>query len=129
MTTNPSRRRALHATRAVTFGGFALAAACGTTPEPVPDTGTDTSTDVTEDTSVDATPDVAPDTIGPDTMLDIGTSVCSTESDGVCPEGCSQEEDIDCCLANNDDFEWCSFDPSYGCSCAVEGPFAPPTFE
>lgn len=119
MTTNPTARsKALRATRAVTLGGLAFVAACGTSPEPVPDAGndggTDTSPDVTSDVTVDSEPD-------------IHVPVCSTTEDGLCPEGCDRDNDIDCCFDPAwGGPDWCTFDASWGCSCAVEGPFAPP---
>ena len=179
-----ARRRALRATRAVTFGGFALAlGACGTEPEPGgstgSDAGADTATDSTvspdathdtrpedvttspdttppsrdagedstpppRDVGVDSTPpprDVGVDTAppprdaGPDTVMpppDVGPDAdpgeCSREFDNVCPEGCGTNDDADCCLAQNDEWGWCEWSPDWGCQCAVEGPFSPPTF-
>jgi len=137
-----ARRRAVYAALAVTLGGSAALGACGSTeindPEPG-DTGSDTATDAGSDTAPtpDTTPapDTAPDTepppdIGLDTMVDTGPlpgEECSAERDGICPEGCTQDNDADCCEQVNSDFEWCTWDPGFGCGCAVEGPFAPPS--
>lgn len=139
MTDNASRRRAIHATRAVTLGGFALAAtACGTTPEPLPDTGEDVANDTAVDTAPDTGPDVVedtapdtmvPDTNVPDTFIDVGLEICNVEeADGVCPADCDSETDIDCCYDWGGGPDWCDYSPEWGCSCAVEGPFAPPAF-
>lgn len=54
---------------------------------------------------------------------------CSKELDGFCPEGCDRNTDADCCEADDEaGGTWCSFSPDWGCSCAIEGPFAPPGF-
>lgn len=123
--------RALRATRAVTLGGLALAAgACGTTPIDGPDVGTDSGNDAGGDTTPDTGDDTTPDTpldTAPDTPIDVAPT-CSIEEDGVCPEGCTTDDDADCCVAQNVDWEWCYFNPEWGCECAVEGPFAPPSF-
>lgn len=138
-TPDPARRaRALRATRAVTFGGLALAA-CGTDPEtPNSDTGTDATADASGDIGADIAPDTPLDTrpdapldVGPDAPHDIDADsgpACGATADDVCPDGCTQHDDIDCCLAQNGDFTWCDFSPEWGCQCAVEGPFAPPRF-
>lgn len=96
--------RALRAAQAVTLGSAALVAGCGTTPVvPDPDGGTDVGADVEAD-----------------------VTVCSGTVDEVCGEGCTADNDADCC-AQREPAGWCSFSPDYGCSCAVEGPFAPPS--
>lgn len=51
---------------------------------------------------------------------------CSKTLDDVCPESCTAETDADCCEARNANGMWCSFSSEWGCSCAIEGPFAPP---
>lgn len=134
-----ARKRALLASRAVTMGGVLMLAACGTTDSSTGDAGTladsggsDTSggdtggADVDEDTSVDAGGDAETDT-APDVLADAGPG-CSDELDGVCPEDCIPDNDHDCCLDPNwgGGPDWCSYDPEFGCGCAVEGPFAPP---
>lgn len=157
-----ARQRALRASLAVTLGGAALGAGCGTAP-----TETDRSGGGGEDATVDAAGDVGADTPapgidsdlpdvsidtpgpGPDTDLpdvsidtpgpgpdamEVGTDTpdppdvpvaCSDEQDGICPEGCTIDEDWDCCYEYDPD--WCWYDPATGCGCAVEGPFAPPS--
>lgn len=150
-----ARQRALRASLAVTLGGAALGAGCGTAP-----TETDRSGGGGEDVDVDAAGDVGADThapgldsdlpdvsidtpgpgpdtdlpdvveVGPDTTepidVDLDTAVaCSDEQDGICPEGCSIDDDWDCCYEYDPD--WCWYDPATGCGCAVEGPFAPPS--
>lgn len=183
MTTNPtSRKKAIRATRAVTFGGLAFVAACGTTPEGAGDVGADVEADTGTDTSSDATVDTAPDTpsdveidtppdveidtpepdvwpdtppdpdvgsdtppepdvspdvtvdVAPDVAIDIGLDVIATEcsgeqEDGVCPAGCDQDDDVDCCYRDWGGPDWCDYSTEWGCQCAVEGPFAPPRFE
>lgn len=84
-----------------------------------------------------APPDVVdPDTSEPDVALpdvdedaDVDEPVdCKAETDGQCPVGCTVDNDRDCCESRTDFPEgWCFFDPSFGCGCAVEGPFAPPS--
>ena len=125
---SPARSRALRATRAVTFGGLSLtAAACGTTPATLPtgdvgaDTGSDTGTDAPTDT---VTPDVI---VVPDVRVDTAPT-CSGESDDVCPDSCNPDTDIDCCEGDQAEWEWCTYDSEWGCQCAAEGPFAPPSF-
>lgn len=150
-----ARRRALRASLAVTLGGAALGAGCGTAPTETDrsgggerDTTVDAAGDVGSDTDapdVDTDlPDVSidvpgpgPDTdppdvieVGPDAPgpidVDIDVPVaCSDEEDGICPEGCTIDEDWDCCYEYDPD--WCYYDPDYGCGCSVEGPFAPPS--
>lgn len=54
---------------------------------------------------------------------------CSKEPDGVCADGCTRDDDADCCeLQGRQRGMWCSYDPNAGCACAIEGPFAPPSF-
>ncbi|MFT6397229.1 MAG: hypothetical protein ACJAYU_001975 [Bradymonadia bacterium] len=131
LNTSP-RSRALRATRAVTFGSLSLAA-CGTSPvePPIEDTGT-TDTAPTDTAPADTAPtDTAPDVVLPDTSIpdsEPDATICSEIKDDLCPESCSEDDDADCCEDQNDDGVWCSFDPGWGCSCAVEGPFAPPRF-
>ena len=126
-----SRTRALYATRAVTFGGLSLAAACGTTApvQPVGDAGPDTGADARTDTGADVGSDVVtPDAVVvPDARIDGGVT-CGVVSDGLCADACNQDNDIDCCEGDQAEWEWCSFDAEWGCQCAVEGPFAPPVF-
>lgn len=127
LNTSP-RNRALRATRAVTFGSLSLAA-CGTTPvePPVEDAGSDTGTGDTappRDTSPDVV--IVPDASIPDAEPDAIT--CSEIKDDQCPEFCTVDDDADCCENQNDEWTWCSFEPDWGCACAVEGPFAPPRF-
>lgn len=192
MTTNPTpRQKAIRATRAVTLGGFALAAACGTTPDAggdigsdvEPDSATDATVDVTDDAApdvpsdveadspdvdidtpepdtrpdvemdtppdvhadtppdvemdtppdveIDTTVDVAPD-IAPDVTVDVSVDVseCSGDNeDELCPAGCGEDEDVDCCYANWGGPELCEFSLDWGCQCAAVGPFAPPRFD
>ncbi len=122
-----ARSRALRATRAVTLGSLSLAA-CGTSPvEPtVGGPGSDTGGGDTGHT--DTAPDtvVLPDTSVTDAEPDVLS--CSEITDDICPEFCSENDDADCCEAQNDEWTWCDFDPEWGCGCAVEGPFAPPRF-
>lgn len=53
---------------------------------------------------------------------------CSKERDGVCPSECNRDDDADCCENPENGPRYCNFHPDYGCACAVEGPFAPPSF-
>lgn len=133
-TSSRARARALRASLAVTLGG-ALVAGCGTsqtdddrttdggTVDAATDATSDTATDTAPDTAADVAPDTAPD-VSPDTPPADAGATCADESDGVCPEGCSIDEDYDCCMEFDPD--WCTYDPEWGCGCAVEGPFAPP---
>jgi hypothetical protein len=122
MTTNfpDSRRsRALRAALAVTLGGLA---ACGS--EPVDGPG-DVGTDTVADTSGDVSPDVGTDTahdVAPD------VSVCVEVTDTVCPEGCTELNDGDCCNTFCGGEGW-GYLANGDCSCAVEGPFSPPSFD
>ncbi len=146
------RQRALRASLAVTLGGAALGAGCGTAPTETDrsggggeDTAVDAAGDVGADTPAPAAdsdlPDVSIDTPGPDTdppdVIEVGPDVpesvdvdldtavaCSDEQDDVCPEGCTVDDDWDCCYYW--DFD-CYYEPGWGCGCAVEGPFAPPS--
>lgn len=126
-----ARARAIRASLAVTLGGALAASACGTSQTDdrrttdtgtsdtgSSDTGTDTSTDAAMDTSADVPEDTAPADVAPG---------CLDESDGVCPEGCTPDDDYDCCTEFDPD--WCTYDPEWGCGCAVEGPFAPPNLD
>ena len=138
MKTTSARTRALRAAAAVTLTGAVLA--CGgsqsadddatetetTQPATVEGSGAEPTslpgvvvTDpVDEPTSL---PGVVVDTLVPS----IEVLECKDQADGVCPAGCSQMNDADCCEMDG----WCSYDPSYGCGCAVEGPFAPPSLD
>jgi hypothetical protein len=134
MAKTSTRARALRASLAVTLGGAIAAVGCGTSQsddESVVDGGasdtsptdtdsSDTGTDASSDAQGDAAMDVAPDA----PPLDVGPS-CADEPDDVCPDGCTVDDDYDCCVASDPD--WCTYDPEWGCGCAVEGPFAPPT--
>ncbi len=50
---------------------------------------------------------------------------CVVETDGVCPEECTTENDGDCC--EGQDWGSCMLDSVHGCSCAVPGPFVAPS--
>ncbi len=87
------------------------------------------------DSAVDVPPDVDGD-VSPDVVVefdvtgDSGVPVtCLVERDAQCPGECTRDNDIDCCDEYNAGFGGglCFFDPSFGCGCAVEGPFAPPS--
>ncbi len=69
--------------------------------------------------TADATPDALEVDAGP---------VCSGIPDNVCPPACTKDDDADCCNATNEfpDAIDCVWVPAWGCSCAVEGPLAPP---
>jgi hypothetical protein len=112
--------RALMAAQAVTLGAGLLASGCGTgdttTERDTGADGGDTGTDG-GDASSDVGADVAPDAL----------DGCFFESDGVCPDFCTDRSDADCCGVTCGGMEWAYLDPDRGCSCAVEGPFAPPS--
>lgn len=120
-----SRLRALRAAAAVAFGG-ALSMGCGSTAveDPRPDAGGDAGGDVAPDAPApdapapDVPPDVRPPDVGP---------TCSDEADGVCPPGCTDQNDRDCCEGQSTQYSGCTYNPGGGCGCWVEGPFAPPT--
>jgi hypothetical protein len=87
----------------------------------VEDASTDTGGD---DVQVDAADldvaDAAPDVIS--------VPLCKDETDGICPEDCTEDNDYDCCVGREDEGLFCSyFGDGGGCGCAVEGPFAPPS--
>ena len=127
------RNRALHAAHAVTVGGVLIAtAACGgrqdadddQTAAPVPTETDGSGAPLTPGGGVVVTPIPGP-TTGPTGPDDHHQAECKPELDGVCPPGCNENNDADCCEVDYG-YGWCYFDPSYGCGCAVEGPFAPP---
>lgn len=118
-TPNDRRAYALRAALAVTLGSIG---ACGTDPtDGDSDAGSDAGHDAGGDVVEDAVADVAVDAIA-------DTSVCAVEVDDLCPDSCTELTDGDCC----DTF--CG-GPGWGylsagtCNCAVEGPFAPPSFD
>lgn len=54
---------------------------------------------------------------------------CSKSPDELCPDGCDRESDADRCAEGSQGRGiWCFYDPTAGCVCAIEGPFAPPSF-
>jgi hypothetical protein len=120
----PSLLRALRAANAVTLGSSALLlGACGTTQsQPPRDAGLDGTPDSSGDVGGDVTPDTPAD-VTPD-LADVGPA-CLDEADDLCPDGCTPENDADCCTLL-EPTGWCTYNPEWGCSCAVEGPFAPP---
>lgn len=90
-----------------------------------PDAGD--TVDVTDPDVTD--PDVTdPDVTDPDvTDPDTGETPCKEFEDNVCDPSCTRDNDFDCCLDGALPGEFCSFDASFGCLCAIEGPFAPPS--
>lgn len=106
--------RALLAAQAVTLGTGLIAVGCGTTEVRRPDAG-DAGTDTTDG--------------GGDTAVDVvvDANVCFIEMDDVCPADCTPDNDGDCCEDSCGGPGWSYLDPTNGCSCAVEGPFAPPS--
>lgn len=118
-TNSHARRRAIRAARSVVLSSVGAAAmgaatvACGTTDEPTPPESSETS----EATSTEETSTETP-------------AVCSTESNGVCPEECTIHQDRDCCEAEgaSDPYMECYFhvrEETSSCGCAVEGPIPP----
>lgn len=93
------------------------------TDAPRPDVGTDAgSPDVMPD--VPPMPDVSADA---EADVDVTPDACLDEPDDVCPPGCTEQNDYDCCAATwFSPEEWCEYVPNGWCGCAVEGPFAPP---
>ncbi|MBU6159504.1 MAG: MSCRAMM family adhesin SdrC [Myxococcales bacterium] len=87
--------------------------------------------DLVDDPLSDAFDDVSTDVmVGLDVDGDTGVPVtCRAERDEQCPMECTRDNDVDCCDQYNAGFGGglCFFDPSFGCGCAVEGPFAPPS--
>jgi hypothetical protein len=75
-----------------------------------------TEPDITELDATDAA-DASPDAESPG---------CKESTDDVCPVECTEQNDYDCCMLSGEP-GWCTFDPEWGCACAVEGPFAPPS--
>lgn len=103
--------RALMAAQAVTLGTGLLAAGCG-------------ATDVSREDAGDGGHDAGDSGAG-DAIADAGT--CLIELDGLCPADCTDDNDGDCCEDSCGAPGWSYLDPTNGCSCAVEGPFAPPS--
>ncbi|MCB9520673.1 MAG: hypothetical protein H6699_07350 [Myxococcales bacterium] len=130
-TRSRARARALHASAAVTMCG-SLAACGGSSAPPSLELNSTADRDLfLEAPSEEHPPRVTRVGDAPlpavDTQVELGAEGCSATADGVCPEGCNRSDDADCCeSADLGDGSWCRFDPRYGCSCAVEGPFAPP---
>jgi hypothetical protein len=138
-----SHQRALRAASAVTLGS-SLAFACGGGGSVDDDSTTETQSDELESERPQLIVPDAPETlpmivVDPDAVLipldnrpavdrvDEQTTECSKELDGVCPESCNQQTDADCCEAPRaEGGMWCTYNSEWGCSCAVEGPFAPP---
>lgn len=87
--------------------------------------------DLVDDPLSDAFDDVSTDVmVGLDVDGDTGVPVtCRAERDEQCPMECTRDNDVDCCDQYSAGFGGglCFFDPSFGCGCAVEGPFAPPS--
>lgn len=80
-----------------------------------------TESDVTESDVVEPDADA-----GTDVSSDVEDPGCKESTDGVCPADCTEQNDYDCCMLSGAP-GLCVFDPEWGCSCAVEGPFAPPS--
>jgi hypothetical protein len=113
-------------------------------PDTTPDVDRDVALDVDPDVEVDAVADIDPgDVTAPDADLDVDldtgsdldtadvvpdgvSSVCLAETDSQCPTECTPNTDYDCCMASGAP-GLCFFDPGFGCGCAIEGPFAPPS--
>lgn len=150
MTKRIQRQRAIRAARAVTLAGVIplATAACGggdvnrpsaEVPEVEPDSTecaepARTATAVDSSTSgpvgpialPEGTELLQPEAIG--SAAEQAENVCSKERDGKCPDGCTRDNDADCCeTAGESGGMWCSYSSDWGCSCAIEGPFAPPT--
>ena len=90
------------------------------------DTLSDADPDGDSDVEADIDPDAPPrPDVDPDAppRPDVDEATCKAVADGVCPDACTQDTDVDCC----DEIEWCSWDADFGCACAVPGPFVPPT--
>jgi len=87
--------------------------------------------DLGDDLLPDAFDDVSADVmVELDVEGDTGVPVtCLAVRDEQCPVECTRDNDADCCDAYSAGFGGglCFFDPSFGCGCAVEGPFAPPS--
>lgn len=138
----------------MTMGAIGVLPACGTSPDrpgtddattdppadtaDVPEEPSDVEADTPQPPDVEADtpepsdvePDTAPDTVEPDACADDACEPapeCRDESDGVCPEGCTPDNDYDCCVAGNDDWTFCEYRPEFGCGCMVEGPIPPPS--
>lgn len=136
-------QRAIRAASAVTLGS-SLAFACGGGGSVDEETTTETSSDELESDRPQLIVPQAPEplptiVVDPDAVLtpvdnrpaaervDEPATECSKELDGVCPESCTRETDADCCEDQNaNGAMWCSYNSEWGCSCAIEGPFAPP---
>ncbi len=105
------RNKAMMAMKAVTAGALLFAGvACSG------------DTDDTEETWNVAEQDAGSDAEDDDT----GPLCNAQESTGECPEGCTQENDVDCCEEIDSEWEWCDWIDGY-CSCAIMGPFVPPS--
>ena len=109
-------------------------------PDAEADAEGDLLADVEPDAETDAEPDAEPDA-DPDAVADADTppepdvrpdappepdtdgATCKDTVDGICPEECTRDDDADCC----NEVELCTWEPSWGCACAVPGPFVPPT--
>jgi hypothetical protein len=141
-----ARQRALRAALAVSFAGSACASRASE-PEPAPlapavpaeaDEADESPIEIRGPIEVDrrveddgptlllppVTPPEGSGTRAPDPLEVLD---CGVEANGVCPEHCDRNTDIDCCEgAMAPAAGLCHFVPQYGCQCAVIGPFNPP---
>ena len=152
MTTPSVRARSLHAARAVTLAGFVSAGCGGVTRVHTTDPSA-TSTGDEQNPTLEVAPSDAPGAgtpdpgqtiiVWPDSILapvdepssaaeqaETPVAACGKELDGICPAECTTENDADCCEGdqNSAGWMWCSYSTEWGCNCAIEGPFAPPSF-
>lgn len=108
-----ARERALRAARAVTLGAALAIAGCASSHTP---DGDRADADIPRDGDVPA--DAGPDS--PPVVVDAGRDGGS-DFDGVCPPGVPWYEDADCCEMGGGGW--------YMGSCAVPGPFVPPSMD
>jgi hypothetical protein len=129
--TDPIRRKARRAARAVTMGAALAAAGCSPDSSPISDNNDwDLSNDASHSDAVTADTATA-DAVTTDTQVrdaavdaladaDITEATCSDEADEICPEICTHNNDYDCCVLGP------GFTYLPGGGCAVPGPFVPP---
>ena len=105
------RSKAIRAMKAVTAGALLFAGVACSSGQPVENDANDEVDSENTGTENDESLEV------------VDARTCNTdEPTGICPEGCSIDEDIDCCERE----DLCSW-AGGACSCAIPGPFVPPS--
>ena len=119
-------RKSLTAMKAVTAGALLIAGVACSSDEEGPDPSWEVGEDAgpqqdggDDDTGIDTGPDAI-------IAVDTGPSCNDQESTGVCPEGCSINDDVDCCNQDGDEWCWSEWEEGFGCTTICMGPYVPP---